>query len=116
MNGGNRTRGQADGFSLDILPKLKDVKSSVRHTHHTLFYYYFVMYSISHDLFSLCFQDNSKSLLSYIVSYYLRHFDEVSFINNTIIQCLKKSSSKPESTHDPLTFVQHEKKKIRLNF
>ncbi|XP_051958661.1 formin-2 isoform X1 [Xyrauchen texanus] len=48
MNGGNRSRGQADGFSLDILPKLKDVKSS----------------------------DNSKSLLSYIVSYYLRHFDE----------------------------------------
>ncbi|XP_009305265.2 formin-2 isoform X1 [Danio rerio] len=48
MNGGNRTRGQADGFTLDILPKLKDVKSS----------------------------DNSKSLLAYIVSYYLRHFDE----------------------------------------
>ncbi|XP_056250698.1 formin-2 [Seriola aureovittata] len=48
MNGGNRSRGQADGFSLDILPKLKDVKSS----------------------------DNSKSLLSYIVAYYLRHFDE----------------------------------------
>ncbi|KAL0964731.1 hypothetical protein UPYG_G00328150 [Umbra pygmaea] len=48
MNGGNRTRGQADGFNLDILPKLKDVKSS----------------------------DNSRSLLSYIVAYYLRHFDE----------------------------------------
>ncbi|XP_052468010.1 formin-2 isoform X3 [Carassius gibelio] len=48
MNGGNRTRGQADGFTLDILPKLKDVKSS----------------------------DNSKSLMSYIVAYYLRHFDE----------------------------------------
>uniref|UniRef100_G3PRG2 FH2 domain-containing protein n=1 Tax=Gasterosteus aculeatus aculeatus TaxID=481459 RepID=G3PRG2_GASAC len=48
MNGGNRTRGQADGFTLDILPKLKDVKSS----------------------------DGMKSLLSYIVSYYLRHFDE----------------------------------------
>lgn len=30
MNGGNRTRGQADGFGLDILPKLKDVKSRVR--------------------------------------------------------------------------------------
>lgn len=29
MNGGNRTRGQADGFTVDILPKLKDVKSSV---------------------------------------------------------------------------------------
>uniref|UniRef100_UPI00358DDF57 formin-2-like isoform X2 n=1 Tax=Myxine glutinosa TaxID=7769 RepID=UPI00358DDF57 len=28
MNGGNRTRGQADGFSLDILPKLRDVKSN----------------------------------------------------------------------------------------
>ncbi|KAG7259068.1 hypothetical protein CRUP_026600, partial [Coryphaenoides rupestris] len=27
MNGGNRTRGQADGFGLEILPKLKDVKS-----------------------------------------------------------------------------------------
>uniref|UniRef100_A0A3Q3QI52 FH2 domain-containing protein n=1 Tax=Monopterus albus TaxID=43700 RepID=A0A3Q3QI52_MONAL len=48
MNGSNRTRGQADGFSLDILPKLKDVKSS----------------------------DSTKSLLSYIVAYYLRHFDE----------------------------------------
>uniref|UniRef100_A0A2K6FGV7 Formin 2 n=1 Tax=Propithecus coquereli TaxID=379532 RepID=A0A2K6FGV7_PROCO len=29
MNSGNNTRGQADGFGLDILPKLKDVKSSV---------------------------------------------------------------------------------------
>uniref|UniRef100_A0A4W5PID5 Formin 2a n=1 Tax=Hucho hucho TaxID=62062 RepID=A0A4W5PID5_9TELE len=48
MNGGNRSRGQADGFTLDILPKLKDVKSS----------------------------DNSQSLLSFIVAYYLRHFDE----------------------------------------
>uniref|UniRef100_H2LKR4 FH2 domain-containing protein n=1 Tax=Oryzias latipes TaxID=8090 RepID=H2LKR4_ORYLA len=48
MNGGNRSRGQADGFTLDILPKLKDVKSS----------------------------DNCQSLLSYIVAYYLRHFDE----------------------------------------
>ncbi|KAM7336564.1 hypothetical protein ACRRTK_005057 [Alexandromys fortis] len=28
MNAGNKTRGQADGFGLDILPKLKDVKSS----------------------------------------------------------------------------------------
>lgn len=48
MNGGNRTRGQADGFTVDILPKLKDVKSS----------------------------DSARSLLSYIVSYYLRHFDQ----------------------------------------
>lgn len=29
MNGGSRVRGQADGFGLEILPKLKDVKSRV---------------------------------------------------------------------------------------
>lgn len=29
MNGGNRVRGQADGFGLEILGKLKDVKSKV---------------------------------------------------------------------------------------
>lgn len=27
MNGGNRYRGQADGFGLDVLNKLRDVKS-----------------------------------------------------------------------------------------
>lgn len=48
MNGGNRTRGQADGFGLEILPKLKDVKS----------------------------RDNRISLMDYVVSYYLRNFDE----------------------------------------
>ncbi|KAJ8356244.1 hypothetical protein SKAU_G00190380 [Synaphobranchus kaupii] len=48
MNGGNRTRGQADGFSLEILPKLKDVKS----------------------------RDNRINLVDYVASYYLRNFDE----------------------------------------
>ncbi|XP_030626785.1 formin [Chanos chanos] len=48
MNGGNRTRGQADGFGLDILPKLKDVKS----------------------------RDNRISLVDYVVFYYLRNFDK----------------------------------------
>ncbi|KAL7861794.1 hypothetical protein SRHO_G00132350 [Serrasalmus rhombeus] len=48
MNGGNRTRGQADGFGLEILPKLKDVKS----------------------------RDNRISLVDYVVSYYLRNIDE----------------------------------------
>ncbi|XP_051951989.1 formin [Xyrauchen texanus] len=48
MNGGSRARGQADGFGLEILPKLKDVKS----------------------------RDNCISLLDYIVSYYLHHLDE----------------------------------------
>lgn len=31
MNGGNRQRGQADGFTLEILGKLKDVKSKESH-------------------------------------------------------------------------------------
>ncbi|XP_038597026.1 formin-1 [Tachyglossus aculeatus] len=48
MNGGNRTRGQADGYSLEILPKLKDVKS----------------------------RDNGINLVDYVVTYYLRHYDE----------------------------------------
>ncbi|MCJ8737063.1 hypothetical protein PDJAM_G00019580 [Pangasius djambal] len=48
MNGGNRTRGQADGFGLEILPKLKDVKS----------------------------RDHRISLVDYVVSYYLRNIDK----------------------------------------
>ncbi|XP_028253678.1 formin [Parambassis ranga] len=48
MNGGNRSRGQADGFGLEILPKLKDVKS----------------------------RDNRISLVDYVVSYYLRNVDK----------------------------------------
>lgn len=48
MNGGNRTRGQADGFGLEILPKLKDVKS----------------------------RDNQMNLVDYVVLYYLRNFDK----------------------------------------
>ncbi|XP_014280845.2 protein cappuccino isoform X3 [Halyomorpha halys] len=44
MNGGNRQRGQADGFGLEILSKLKDVKST----------------------------DNSTTLLHYIVRAYIR--------------------------------------------
>lgn len=45
MNGGNRQRGQADGFGLDILPKLKDVKSN----------------------------DTKVTLLHYIVHTYVKH-------------------------------------------
>ncbi|KAI4872393.1 hypothetical protein NFI96_029865 [Prochilodus magdalenae] len=56
MNGGSRTRGQADGFSLDILPKLKDVKS----------------------------RDNRTSLLDYMVSYCVRHLDENAGTENSI--------------------------------
>ena len=48
MNGGNRQRGQADGFALDILPKIKDVKT----------------------------KDNFSNLLSYIVRVWIEKFDE----------------------------------------
>ena len=47
MNGGNRQRGQADGFLIDILPKVKDVKS----------------------------KDNSINLLAYIVRFSIERFD-----------------------------------------
>ena len=48
MNGGNRQRGQADGFMIDILPKVKDVKS----------------------------KDNSITLLAYIVRFCICQFDD----------------------------------------
>ncbi|CAL8314946.1 unnamed protein product [Lota lota] len=48
MNGGSRVRGQADGFGLEILPKLKDVKS----------------------------RDQRMSLVDYVVSYYLHNVDQ----------------------------------------
>ena len=44
-------RGQADGYDLEILPKLKDVKS----------------------------KDNATHLLQYLVRTYVRKFDKVSF-------------------------------------
>lgn len=48
MNGGNRQRGQADGFAIDILPKIKDVKS----------------------------KDNSITLLQYVVRFCIIRFDQ----------------------------------------
>ena len=42
MNGGNRTRGQADGFGLEILPKLKDVKS--KESNFTLLHFIVIKY------------------------------------------------------------------------
>lgn len=52
MNAENKVRGQADGFQLDILGKLKDVKSS----------------------------DNSTNLLAFIVEYWVEHYDKVEWI------------------------------------
>ncbi|XP_040189397.1 formin-1 isoform X4 [Rana temporaria] len=61
MNGGNRTRGQADGFGLEILPKLKDVKS----------------------------RDNGLNLVDYVVRYYLRHFDNDAGTDKSIFPLLE---------------------------
>ncbi len=47
MNGGNRQRGQADGFAIDILPKIKDVKS----------------------------KDNSITLLQYVVRFWILRWE-----------------------------------------
>ena len=49
MNAGNRTRGQADGFDIEVLGKLTDVRTS----------------------------DGSCSLLQYVVRYYVTHVDQV---------------------------------------
>ncbi|MGH0176324.1 UNVERIFIED_CONTAM: hypothetical protein FKN15_072561 [Acipenser sinensis] len=60
MNGGNRTRGQADGFALDILPKLKDVKSSDAGRENSIF-----PLPEPHDLFQasqMKFEDFQKDL------------------------------------------------------
>lgn len=89
MNGGNRTRGQADGFALEILPKLKDVKSRVRTS--SLRFLKDVkkrkLYSRGRErereihrqmeMFSVFFQDNRISLVDYVVSYYLHNVDKV---------------------------------------
>lgn len=77
MNGGNRTRGQADGFGLEILPKLKDVKSRVSHptilpSSHSLLRPEVVLIACNFPL-----QDNKTNLLDYVVLYYLRNFDPV---------------------------------------
>ncbi len=48
MNGGNLQRGQADGFNIDILPKLKDVKGN----------------------------DNAVNLLQYVVRFCIIKFDQ----------------------------------------
>ena len=62
MNGGNIQRGQADGFSIDILPKLKDVKS----------------------------RDNTTNLLQYVVRFCIVKFDSKKVCIRIIQQMFKK--------------------------
>ncbi|CAH0555466.1 unnamed protein product [Brassicogethes aeneus] len=57
MNGGNMTRGQADGFGLEILPKIKDVKSS---------------------------KDSKVTLLHYVVRLYLKKLETPVEVNLTL--------------------------------
>lgn len=49
MNGGNLSRGQADGFGLEILSKLKDVKS--KDSQITLLHFIVQCYINKNDLF-----------------------------------------------------------------
>ena len=49
MNSGSKVRGCAAGFDIDLLSKVKDVKTT----------------------------DNTKNLLHYIVEYYVGHADKV---------------------------------------
>lgn len=83
MNGGNRTRGQADGFGLEILPKLKDVKSRVKPLKALKSYKSNILVSwFMPFILIVCFavfflQDNRMNLVDYVVLYYLRNFDEV---------------------------------------
>lgn len=81
MNGGNRTRGQADGFGLEILPKLKDVKSRV--THHIILHSkcHHLLADITLIISRFLPQDNQMNLVDYVVLYYLRNFDKVRYLS-----------------------------------
>ena len=48
LNGGNKQRGQAEGFGIDILPKLKDLKTT----------------------------SNTDNLLAFVVRFCINKFDE----------------------------------------
>ncbi|XP_064211277.1 formin-2 isoform X2 [Tribolium castaneum] len=127
MNGGNMTRGQADGFGLEILPKLKDVKS----------------------------KDSKVTLLHYIVKIYMKkienpfepnvvlpvpepgdieraasvNFDDVKVnlqkLEKQLTECEKKiqkviDSSNPDNLQpfkDKMTtFLEHSKKQLATEF
>ena len=66
MNGGNRQRGQADGFAIDILPKIKDVKSKDNTL--TLMYYVVKLY-IQVNFNHVC--GGSLETFSFIVTFLL---------------------------------------------
>lgn len=63
MNGGNKQRGQADGFDIAILPKLKDVKSG----------------------------DNSITLLQYIVRCCIENYDDKKGTSDSMLPVLEPS-------------------------
>lgn len=55
MNGGNRQRGQADGFGLEILPKLRDVKSKGKNykNRNELVFTYIYMTTAFHNIINV---------------------------------------------------------------
>ncbi|PIK50571.1 hypothetical protein BSL78_12550 [Apostichopus japonicus] len=87
MNGGNRTRGQADGFGLEILAKLKDVKSAPNRLLHIHLGLLWLM--VDNDMTSInlsCHnprevkrknsRGNSVSFLQFVIFTYIRQIEE----------------------------------------
>lgn len=83
MNGGNRQRGQADGFNIDILPKVKDVKS----------------------------KDNANNLLSYIVRFCITKYDDKRGTNEAALP-VPEAADVEKCTHIDFETQKNECEKI----
>ncbi|CAC5400490.1 FMN2 [Mytilus coruscus] len=88
MNGGNRSRGQADGFDISILPRLKDVKT----------------------------KDNRSSLLQFVVSTYIKEFDYDNAGTEKAILPLPDSSDISQGMQVNFDEIDKELKRIKKEF
>ncbi|XP_063427865.1 uncharacterized protein LOC134711271 [Mytilus trossulus] len=88
MNGGNRSRGQADGFDISILPRLKDVKT----------------------------KDNRSSLLQFVVMTYIKKFDYDNAGTEKAILPLPDSSDISQGMQVNFDDIDKELKKIKKEF
>ena len=83
MNGGNRQRGQADGFNIDIIPNVKDVKS----------------------------RDSSNNLLSYIVRFCITKYDDKRGTNEAALP-VPEAADVEKCTHIDFETQKNECEKI----
>ncbi|XP_060070537.1 protein cappuccino-like [Ylistrum balloti] len=88
MNGGNRNRGQADGFSIEILPNLKDVKT----------------------------KDNRSSLLSYIVTLYVKMYERDVTSSDRLTAPIPDTSDLNQAKLVAFDEIEKEMKKIKKDF